>query len=196
MNRITGPNPSREPTPEEIKQANAIFNVIISIVVIAVIIIGIVWAITNRNSPNSDTVAVASPTVEPTESDEPETPEPSPSSTPVQNTLVVCNDADETAYVAISFEGSDTGTYETKGWWPVAPGECSQTFGPHSGLQYYAHTPSGKQWDGSQAHCVQHTKFDAIGDATDSTCNADADLRPFTPVESTDGAVTVTLPGS
>ena len=107
MNRITGPNPSREPTPEEIKQANAIFNVIISIVVIAVIIIGIVWAITNRNSPNSDTVAVASPTVEPTESDEPETPEPSPSSTPVQNTLVVCNDADETAYVAISFEGSE-----------------------------------------------------------------------------------------
>jgi uncharacterized membrane protein len=44
-----------------------------------------------------------------------------PSSTPVQNTLVVCNHADETAYVAISFEGSDTGTYETEGWWQVAP---------------------------------------------------------------------------
>jgi uncharacterized membrane protein len=102
-----------------------------------------------------------------------------------RHSLRLCNHTSEQIWLAIAYQsGSQT---ISKGWWKVSPDGCSATFGPEYGMQYYAYSPSGRRWGGSEPHCVATTAFEIRSPSSDDTCRSGQSIRAFIMVDNSQG---------
>jgi uncharacterized membrane protein len=79
---------------------------------------------------------------------------------PAQAFFKVCNNSNETVYVAIGYEGND-GFY-AEGWWEISRGNCANVLNGNLQLRYYylrAEGARGTLWDGNYFFCTTEAAF-------------------------------------
>ncbi len=84
---------------------------------------------------------------------------------PAQAGLTICNKAEVQHSFAVAFK--DGGSYVSKGWWNIDPGDCKIVVGGDLTRRYYYFraTATGREFNGAEyAFCTIQQSFDIVGD--------------------------------